>query len=144
MAIDTNLSHSNGGFSCDSAVIFHYIGFFGEHTYMVLNDKGQWINTIQAHKKLTTAQVNFVHSVFGSRSTFKHPMIVSCFEPRIAIVYFKSGKVIAQSDICLSCCRIQSTARLGNKEYYDSINENARTKLARLYDDVGFKPSFQK
>lgn len=139
MAIDTNLSHANGGFGCDSAIIFHYNGAFGEHTFMVLNDKGQWINTIQERKKLTSDQVRLVHSVFGNPSTFKHPLIIGCFEPRIAIVYFKGGKVIAQSDICLGCCRIKSTARLGNKEYYSSMNRTGRAKLDKLYEEVGFK-----
>lgn len=54
------------------------------------------------YKKSTDAQLQSLHTILGKRSSFKDPTLVSCYEPRIGIICFREGKVIGQSQICLS------------------------------------------
>lgn len=136
--VDTFLTHKDKGFLCDSAVAIDYTGFLGEHTYMPLNDKGQWINTIEKRKKLTGAQIQLIHSVFGDKKSFGSPMMVSCYEPRLGIIYFKDNKVIGQSAICLGCARLESTAKLGNGDNYSSFSESTLRRLEKLCSDLQF------
>ena len=136
--VDTFLTHKGKGFLCDSAIAIDYTGFFGEHTYMPLNDKGQWINTIEKRKKLKDDQLQLIHSVFGDKKSFDNPMMVSCYEPRLGIVYFKDNKVIGQSAICLGCARLKSTAKLGNGDDYSSFSEQTLRRLEKLCVDLQF------
>ena len=122
-AVDSLLTHRGTAFHSDSVLAVDYTGFIGEHTFMPLNEKGQWINTITKIKKLSIDQVKFLQSILGNKKSFDNPMDVFCYEPRLGIVYFKEGKVIGQSAICLSCARLESTAKLGNHENYSSFNK---------------------
>ncbi len=136
IAIDSNLSHRKNTFSCDSMIIINYNGAFGEDTYMPINDKGQWISTVKKTKRLSAEEIIFIQKIFGSKSSFTNPKMVFCFEPRIGIVYYKNNIVIAQSAICLGCCRMISTAKLGNGENYASYNELTSKKLISFYDKL--------
>lgn len=137
-AVDTFLSHKGKAFVCDSAIAVDYIGFLGEHTYMPINEKGQWINTIEKTKKLSVEQLKLIHSALGNKKSFEHPMMISCYEPRIGIVYFKNNKVIGQSAICLGCVRLASTAKLGNGDHYSSFNAQTLRQLEKLCSDLQF------
>jgi hypothetical protein len=137
-AVDTLFTHKGKAFLCDSAIAIEYTGFLGEHTYMPLNDKGQWINTIKKSKKLSAEQLQLIHSVFGDKKSFNNPMMVSCYEPRLEIVYFNDNRVIGQSAICLSCSRLESTAKLGNNDNYSSFSELTLTRLEKLCIDLQF------
>lgn len=144
LQIDTSLSHQKNGFPCDSVIAIDYNGAFGEHTYEPLNKKGQWINTIKNRRKLTNKQVEFIHSVFGDPKTFKNPMMVACYEPRLGFVFYKHSKVIAQSAVCLGCAGIESSATLGSGDHYASFNEKAEDMLTTLYKELKFECSFPK
>ncbi len=137
-AADTFLTHKGKAFICDSAIAIDYTGVLGEHTYMPLNENGQWINTIKKRKKLTYEQLQLIHSVFGNKNSFDSSMLVSCYEPRLGIIYFKKNKVIGQSAICLSCARLESTAKLGNGENYSSFNERTLRRLEPLCSGLQF------
>lgn len=137
-SVDTLLTHKGKAFLCDSAIALDYTGFLGEHTYMPLNENGQWINTIAKRKKLSAEQLQLVNSVFGNKKSFDNPMMVSCYEPRLGIVYFKDNKVIGQSAICLSCARLESTAKLGNGDNYSSFSEKTLRQLEKLCIDLQF------
>lgn len=136
--VDTFLTHSGKAFLCDSAIAIDYTGFSGEHTFMPLNDNGQWISTIKKSEKLTNQQLQLVQSVLGNKKSFDNPMMVSCFEPRLGIVYFKDSKVIAQSAICLGCARLKSTAKLGDGENYSSFSELTSRQLEKLCSELQF------
>ena len=138
LAIDTLLSHRQNAFKCDSAIIIDYSGSFGEHSYLPLNDKGQWINTIKKRKKLSVDELQFIQQIFGDKSTFKNPLIIGCYEPGLGIIYFKDNKVIGQSAICIGCARIESTATLGSGDNYASFNEKAKQKLRQFYKNLKF------
>ncbi len=135
-AIDTLLSHKGSAFDCDSALAIDYIGFSGEHTFLPLNNKGQWINTISKSKKLTSDQLRLIHALLGNKKTFDNPMIIGCYEPRLAIVYFKGNKIIGQSAICIGCARLESTAKLGSDENYASFNKKAMKQFEKLCIDL--------
>jgi hypothetical protein len=136
--IDPGLSHGGGAFKCDSVIAIDYIGSLGEHTYLPLNNKGQWINTISKRKKLLSSQIDSLNSILGDKTSFVNPMQVACYEPRLGIVYFRKGKVIAQSTICLLCARLESTAKLGNKESYSSFNKRTLRRLERICTQLDF------
>ena len=136
--VDSFLTHKGNGVLCDSAIAIDYIGFLGEHSYMPLNDKGQWINTIKKRKKITDEQLRLINSVFGNKKSFDDPMMVSCYEPRLGIVYYKKNKIIGQSAICLGCARLESTAKLGNGDNYSSFNERTLRRLENLCNDLQF------
>jgi hypothetical protein len=138
LAIDTFLSHRQNAFKCDSAIMVDYNGGFGEHSYLPLNEKGQWINTIKRRKKLSVNELQFIKQIFGNKSTFKDPLIIGCYEPGLGIIYFKDNKVIAQSAICIGCARIQSTATLGSGDSYASFNEKTKQKLVQFYSSLKF------
>jgi hypothetical protein len=131
-AVDTFLTHKGKAFYCDSVIAIDYKGFLGEHTFLPLNDKGQWINTIKKSKKLSSEQIQTLHNVLGDKNSFLHPMMVSCYQPRLGIVYFKDNKVIGQSTICLSCARLESTAKLGNDNNYSSFSKQTLRRLEKI------------
>ena len=72
-AVDTLLMHKGKAFICDSVIAIDYTGFLGEHTFLPLNDKGQWINTIKKREKLSAGQIQILHSVFGDKKSFNNP-----------------------------------------------------------------------
>ncbi len=139
LEIDTTLTHKKGAFKCDSVIILDYNGAFGEHTYLPLNDKGQWIATIKKTKRLSEDQLNFIQIIFGSKSSFKNPKMFFCYEPRIGLIYYRNNEVIAQSAICLSCCRMESTAKLGSGNNYASYNTETNEKIAKFYDQLNLQ-----
>jgi hypothetical protein len=136
--VDSSLTHYGRIFLCDSAIAIDYTGFLGEHTFMPLNGKGQWINTIKKTKKLSVGQLQLINSVFGDKKSFDNPIVIGCYEPRFGIVYFKNHKLIGQSAICLGCERLKSTVKLGNGENYSSFNEQTLRRLEKLCNDLQF------
>ena len=134
--LDDKLSHQKG-FVYDSVIGIDYVGFFGEHFYYPINKKGQRINTIRNFKKLSTEQVIKLNKILGSKETYKNPRIVSCYEPRLGFVFFKNGKVIGQTQICLSCAQLRSTMRTVNKEYGGLFNHKATDELNQIRIELG-------
>lgn len=109
LAINNNLSHAKG-FQCDSVVGIDYIGFEGEHTYMPIGKSGHYINSIKKTKKLSANQIVRLNKILGSSKTYENPSIVACYEPQLAFIFFRKDVVIAQTQICLSCAQLRSTA----------------------------------
>ena len=135
--IDKSLSHQKG-FECDSVIGIDYFGFEGEHFFYPINNEGEFISTIKKSQKLSKEQFLKLNSILGSRETYKHPQIIGCYEPRLAFIYFKKNKVIGQTQICLSCAQIKSTAETVDGEYGNSINEKAIEQLSGLRTELGF------
>jgi hypothetical protein len=133
MKIDTNLSYSKSNFKFDSIIILDYNGSFGEHSYLPLNDSGQWITTIKFREKLTSKKATYLDNIFGDKQTYKHELHIGCFQPGLGLIYYKDNCVIGQSTICIGCARILSTMRLGNKDYYASFNQETKDKLKQFY-----------
>ena len=138
MAIDTTISYKNKNVSCDSVLAIDYTGFEGEHSFLPLNAKGQWINKIHKVKKLTQQQEHYVATVIADRNSYSNPLLVACYEPRRGIVYFKNGRVIGQTAICLSCARLESTIKIGDPKREGLLNEVGRQKLNRLCKELRF------
>jgi hypothetical protein len=138
MAINPLLSHQKG-FECDSVIGIDYIGFEGEHFYYPINEKGELINTIIKKQKLNRKQFLKLNSILGNRDTYKNPNIVGCYEPRLGFVYFKNNKVIGQTQICLSCAQLRSTAETVEGELGELFNEKATKELNELRIELGFK-----
>jgi hypothetical protein len=137
LKIDSSLSHA-AGFNCDSAIAVDYIGFKGEHTFPVINEKGQWISTIKKVEKLTTSQFQSIQRTLGNKSSFQNPIQVACYEPRWGLLYFKNGEVIGQTEICLACMKIGSSAKLGNNDQFASFNKKTLRKLQAICVQLGF------
>lgn len=78
---DSSLTHKGKAFLCDSAIAIDYTGFLGEHAYLPLNNKGQWINTIKKRAKLSFGQLQNIQAVFGDKNSFYEPRMVSCYNP---------------------------------------------------------------
>lgn len=136
MAIDKFLSHKNGGFKCDSAIILAYKLKPSKDVYMPLTKEGDWIPDIIKRKKLTYQQLRFINSIFGDKKTFTKDRF-ACFAPRVGFVYFKNGEVIGQSCLCLDCAGIESTAKLGNNDSFGAIGgTGAWQKLFLFYNSL--------
>jgi hypothetical protein len=138
MSIDTRISYKGKKMICDSALAIDYTGFESEHTFLPLNDKGQWVNTIHKVEWLTQRQQDFVATVVGDEKSYSNPLLVACYEPRHGIVYFKNGKVIGQTAICLSCARLESTIKIGDPKQEGLLNQAAREQLDRLCKELQF------
>ena len=136
LQIDKNLSHQNG-FTCDSVVGIDYVGFDGEHSFFPVNKKGQFISTIIKTQKLDQRQIIRLNAIMGDSLTYKNPRIVGCYEPRLAFVYYKGNKVIGQTQICLSCAQLRSTAMTVNNEYGGLFNEKATQQIDNLRIELG-------
>lgn len=135
--IDSTISHHKG-FECDSVIGIDYFGFEGEHFFYPINKEGQEVSTIKNRKKLTKLQFDKLNDILGSKETYKNPQIVSCYEPRLAFVYFKNNKVIGQTQICLSCAQLQSTVETINGEHGNCFNQKATDQLDQLRIELGF------
>jgi len=144
MSIDTGISYKDAKIICDSALAIDYTGFEGEHTFLPLNDKGQWVNTIHKVKRLTQQQQDYLRTVIGDRKSYSNPLLVACYEPRHGIVYFKQGKVIGQTAICLSCARLESTIKIGDPKLEGLLNEAGRQKLNRLCEELQFSDCLKR
>jgi len=137
LELDKSLSH-NRGFECDSVIGIDYVGFEGEHFFYPINDKGEFISSIKKKQKLSNKQFMKLNSILGSKETYKNPRIVGCYEPRFAFVYYKGNKVIGQTQICLSCAQLRSTAQTVEGEYGNLFNEKATEELNMLRTELGF------
>ncbi|MFD1602753.1 hypothetical protein ACFSJW_20895 [Flavobacterium artemisiae] len=135
LKIDNNLSYSKG-FQCDSVIAIDYIGFDGEDFFYPINEKGEYISTINRKQKLNTEQILELSSILGSKKTYENPNIAGCYEPRLAFVYFKNNNVICQTQICLECSQLQSTAAIAGE--YGNFNNNAENEFKKLKKDLGF------
>lgn len=139
MKIDTNLSYSKSNFKFDSIIILDYNGGFGEHSYLPLNDSGQWITTIKFRERLTNKKASYLDDIFGDKQTYKNELHIGCFQPGLGLIYYKNNYVVGQSTICIGCARILSTMRLGNNDYYASFNQKTKDKLKQFYKDLNIK-----
>ena len=79
-----------------------------------------------------------MNSILGSKETYKNPSIIGCYEPRLAFIYYKKNKVIGQTQICLSCAQLRSTAQTVEGEYGNLFNEKATEELNALRTELGF------
>jgi len=138
LSIDTSLSYKAKVINCDSAFAIDYIGFEGEHTFLPINNKGQWINSIRKIEKLSPQQQQYLTSVIGDKNIYSDPLMVACYQPRLGIIYFKNGKVIAQTAICLGCARLESTIEIGDPKQEGLINERGRKSLNKLCNELQF------
>lgn len=134
--IDDHLSYQKG-FKCDSVIGVDYIGFESGHYYYPINKKGQFINTIHKKRKLTQDQILKLSSIIGNKKTYENPNIAYCYEPRLAFLYFKNNEVICQTQICLECSQLISTAEtVKNKD--GDFNNQARKEFEKLHNELGF------
>ena len=137
LEIDKSLSHQKG-FQCDSVIGIDYFGFEGEHFFYPINNKGEFISSIKKKQKLSRKQFLKLNSILGNKETYKNPRIVGCYEPRLAFVYYKGNKVIGQTQICLSCAQLRSTAQTVEGEYGNLFNGKATEELNALRTELGF------
>ena len=135
--IDENLSHQKG-FVCDSVIGVDYIGFEREDFYYPINEKGEFITSIKKKIKLTENQFVKLKSIIGNKKTYKNPRIVGCYEPRLGFIYYKKNKIVGQTQICLSCAQLNSTAKTVKNEYGNLFNEKATEQLNDLRIEIGF------
>jgi hypothetical protein len=135
--IDPTLSYSKD-IKCDSVIGVNYIGFAGEHFFYPINEKGRYINTISQTKKLNQKQISRLSAIIGNKKTYKNPNIAACYEPRLAFIYFKNDTVICQTQICLSCNQLHSSANIADGAD-GNLNKEAVKKLTELHDELGFK-----
>jgi hypothetical protein len=142
LEINNDLSHQKG-FECDSVIGIDYIGFENEDFYYPINNKGEFISTIKKKQKLNNEQFSNLNSILGNRKTYEHPQIIGCYEPRLGFIYYKENKVIGETQICLSCAQLHSTARTVGKEYGNSINDEARKKIDNLRIELGFSNGYK-
>ncbi len=137
LEIDNLLSHQKG-FECDSVIGIDYLGFEGEHFFYPINEKGEFISSIKKKQKLSKKQFLKLKSILGSKETYNNPQIVGCYEPRLAFIYYKENKVIGQTQICLSCAQLRSTAKTVDGEYGNLFNKKATEELNGLRNELGF------
>lgn len=137
MEIDENLSHQKG-FECDSVIGVDYVGFEGEDFYYPINENGEFISSIKKKTKLTESQFIKLKSIIGNKKTYKNPRIVGCYEPRLGFIYYKKNKIVGQTQICLSCAQLNSTAKTIKNEYGNLFNEKATEQLKDLRIELGF------
>ncbi|KUJ61646.1 hypothetical protein AR687_11955 [Flavobacteriaceae bacterium CRH] len=125
------------GFECDSVIGIDYIGFSGEHFYFPINEKGQYISTIQKKQKLNKEQISKLNSIFNNKKMFENPNIANCYEPRLGFVYFKNNEVICQTIVCIGCSRFQSSAETAGLN--GDFNKKAALELKKLNHQLDFK-----
>ncbi|WP_289662512.1 hypothetical protein [Flavobacterium panacagri] len=125
------------GFECDSVIGFNYIGFEGEHFYFPINEKGQYISTIKQTQKLSQNQISRLNSIIRDKKTYENPDIAGCYEPRLAFVYFKDNSVICQTQICLDCNQLQSSAVIADGAD-GNLNKEAVKEITELQTELGF------
>lgn len=135
--IDKNISHKKG-FEYDSIIGVDYIGFDHEHFFYPINNKGQYSSSIKKYQKLNEIQAYKLFSILSDKNTYENPRIVGCYEPRLAFVYFKNNQIIAQTQICLSCAQLRSTAKTVSGQYGGLFNQLATDKLDSLRIELGF------
>gem|GEM_PF-3671934 len=138
MLLDTTLSCKTG-FAYDSAIAIDYMGREDGYTD-VLDEEGRWISTVHQRKPLTKSHCDRYKKILGSPLTYQNGSQSACFEPHMAIVYYKAGIVVTQTAICLRCQRISSSAILGDGRRYSSINDTAASHLVELCKEIGFPP----
>lgn len=137
LKIDSLISYQKG-FESDSVIGINYIGFEGEHYFYPINERGQFINTILKKQKLTSGQISKLSSIIGNKKTYENPNIAGCYEPRLAFIYFKNNEVICQTQICLECSQLASTAETVKNADGD-FNKEAYKELKKINSELGFK-----
>jgi len=136
VSTDSLLSYEKK-FECDSVIGVNYIGFDGNgHSFYPINKRGRSINTIKSRQKLEHNQISKLNAIIGNKKTYKNPNLTACYNPRLGFIYFKNNKVICQTQICLECSQLQSTAKTAG-EKSDAFNDKARKELTKLSNELG-------
>jgi hypothetical protein len=138
MDINENLSHQGKAFESDSVLAVTFNKEYSEGRDMPVRKDGTWENPIERKIKLTPAQAAKFHAILGAKKTYKNPANAICYEPRLGLVFFKGGKVIAQTAICTTCMRLESTARLGNGSHGSGFNLKVLERLEKMSAELGF------
>ncbi|WPO79104.1 hypothetical protein [Flavobacterium sp. KACC 22761] len=134
--IDTLLSYEKE-FECDSVIGVNYIGFDGYgHSFYPINKNGKSISTIKTRQKLERKQILKLNAILGNKKTFKNPNLYACYNPRLGFIYFKDNKIICQTQICLECSQLESTAKTAGIKS-GAFNEKARKELRKLSNELG-------
>lgn len=137
ISLDTSLCHYGRNFITDSVVGIDYIGFNGEDTFYPINKNGIIANTIKKKKRLNSNQVLRLHKMLSNSKFYVNPRIVACYEPQLAFVYFRKGKVIAQTQVCLSCAGLRSTAKIMPKKFGGLFNQIATIEFRKFAKELG-------
>ncbi|MFH6999940.1 hypothetical protein ACHRVZ_18610 [Flavobacterium sp. FlaQc-57] len=134
--IDTLLSYEKK-FEYDSVIGVNYIGFDGYgHSFYPINKDGRSINTIKNRQKLDRNQTLKLNAILGDKKTFENPNMAACYNPRLGFIYFKDNKVICQTQICLECSQLQSTAKTARINS-GAFNDKAGKELTKLTNELG-------
>lgn len=95
-----------GSFSYDSVVAFDVQ--LEMEQYTIVKDSGIIKQRCKKRRKLSETQIIELHSALNSKSTYGAAW-AACFEPHLAFIYFKRGKVVAEVMVCFDCNYLRSS-----------------------------------
>ncbi len=95
-----------GSFSYDSVVAFDVE--LEMERYTIVNDSAIVMQRCKKRSKLNEAQVTELHTALNGKSTYGAAW-AACFEPHLAFIYFKRGKVVAEIMVCFDCNYLRSS-----------------------------------
>lgn len=93
----------------------------------VINEKGDYVPVILSQKSLSQPQADFILSALSETSSYGKGT-AACFEPKLALVFYKTDKFVAQINICLDCNYLISSIRIP-AETYHKVNEGTKEEF---------------
>ncbi len=109
----------------------------------------RWAGTVMKQKALTANQAQSVIDLLTTPSTYGHGT-ASCFDPRLALIFYQGQKKVLVIDICLDCNYLESSVKLpaqyekkrdlGEGQYYPlrGFSKAAQQAIVNLGKELDF------
>lgn len=99
----------------------------------VIDSKGQPTKYVKKYMALAQSDIDYLDKILSSPKTYGEAP-ASCFEPALALVYFKNNKPVIQIDICFECNHLYSTVPIKASRIKWVHDDNGK----RIYPLDGF------
>jgi hypothetical protein len=136
LKIQSKLDYRQSNIKCDSVLAIEYTGFEEGTIFFPINNHSQIISTVIKVVKIDTTKINTFTKLLGDSESYKNNLLISCYEPRFALVYYNKDTIIAQTIICLECARLSSTINIPSPKQSGLINKKARNQLGLLISSI--------
>jgi len=155
MQVNAQIKNPFLSLNFDSVILYDYQPY-GEDPSL-FDSKGEIGKGVEVNKRLkldlgTAKQLNLK---LGAKESYGQAN-ASCFEPHLAIGYFKNGKIIQHIMVCIGCnvlsssidipAQHQNKQRIGNDYYYTGhgMSKSFRQFLNRLLVKYNFSHQIEK
>jgi hypothetical protein len=131
----------------DKVIAYDYEG--SEGTLGSIMKNGNFVSVVTKQKALNQKQSDKIIALLTDKKTYGK-RTAACFNPHMAVVFFKGSKVVFKVDICLSCNYLISSEEIpamhhkkitfetGNFTYAEGFTNSGKRRIKALAKELDF------